>query len=51
MRIECTFPLIVARMLCYGIKVLFYHSNTKIPGVFGLAHVAREGYPDCEPLG
>ncbi|KAK8850660.1 hypothetical protein IAR55_004580 [Kwoniella newhampshirensis] len=29
-----------------GDKVLFYHSNTKIPGVFAIAEVAREGYPD-----
>jgi predicted RNA-binding protein with PUA-like domain len=28
-------------------KVLFYHSNTKIPGVAGLAKVCREGYPDA----
>lgn len=30
-----------------GDKVLFYHSNTKTPGVFAEAEVAREGYPDC----
>ncbi|WWD20834.1 hypothetical protein CI109_105311 [Kwoniella shandongensis] len=29
-----------------GDKVLFYHSNTKVPGVFAIAEVAREGYPD-----
>ncbi|ORY28039.1 EVE domain-domain-containing protein [Naematelia encephala] len=29
-----------------GDKVLFYHSNTKVPGIFALAEVAREGYPD-----
>lgn len=29
-----------------GDKVLFYHSNTKIPGVAGLAKVCKEGYPD-----
>lgn len=38
------------------VQVLFYHSNTKVPGVFAIAEVAREGYPDCElqprrPLG
>ncbi|EPQ31021.1 uncharacterized protein PFL1_01210 [Pseudozyma flocculosa PF-1] len=27
--------------------VLFYHSNTKIPGVAGLATVCRQGYPDA----
>lgn len=29
-----------------GDRVLFYHSNCKIPGVVGLAEVVREGYPD-----
>lgn len=29
-----------------GDQVLFYHSNTKPPGVVGVAEVAREGYPD-----
>ncbi|ORX40822.1 EVE domain-domain-containing protein [Kockovaella imperatae] len=29
-----------------GDKVLFYHSNCKEPGVFALATIAREGYPD-----
>jgi predicted RNA-binding protein with PUA-like domain len=29
-----------------GDRVLFYHSNTKIPGVVGIARVARESYPD-----
>jgi predicted RNA-binding protein with PUA-like domain len=29
-----------------GDMVLFYHSNTKPPGVVGLARVCREGYPD-----
>ena len=27
-------------------KVLFYHSNTKVPGVVGIAEVASEPYPD-----
>ncbi|MEM8717640.1 MAG: EVE domain-containing protein [Cyanobacteria bacterium P01_A01_bin.3] len=29
-----------------GDHVLFYHSNTKPPGVAGLATVCRTGYPD-----
>jgi predicted RNA-binding protein with PUA-like domain len=29
-----------------GDYVLFYHSNTKPPGVIGLARVHREAYPD-----
>ena len=29
-----------------GDEVLFYHSNTKPPGVAGLAKVIREAYPD-----
>ncbi|MFQ5508875.1 MAG: EVE domain-containing protein [Leptospirillia bacterium] len=29
-----------------GDQVLFYHSNTKPPGVVGIAEIAREGYPD-----
>ncbi|SEP15857.1 EVE domain-containing protein [Aquisalimonas asiatica] len=29
-----------------GDQVLFYHSNTKVPGVVGIAEVVREGYPD-----
>jgi predicted RNA-binding protein with PUA-like domain len=29
-----------------GDQVLFYHSNCKVPGVVGIAEVAREGYPD-----
>ncbi len=29
-----------------GDLVLFYHSNTKPPGIVGLARVCREGYPD-----
>ncbi|KIJ57136.1 hypothetical protein M422DRAFT_23239 [Sphaerobolus stellatus SS14] len=27
-------------------KVLFYHSNTKVPGIAGFAEVCREAYPD-----
>ena len=29
-----------------GDQVFFYHSNTKEPGIVGIAEVAREGYPD-----
>lgn len=29
-----------------GDRVLFYHSNSKPPGVVGIAQIAREGYPD-----
>lgn len=32
--------------MAVGDKVLFYHSNTKVPGVVGIATVSREGYPD-----
>ncbi|EJU05125.1 DUF55-domain-containing protein [Dacryopinax primogenitus] len=31
-----------------GDKVLFYHSNTKIPGIAGFAEICKEGYPDCK---
>ncbi len=33
-----------------GDLVLYYHSNTKPPGVVGVARVAREGYPDHTAL-
>ena len=29
-----------------GDKVFFYHSNTEVPGIVGVAEVAREAYPD-----
>lgn len=29
-----------------GQRALFYASNTKVPGVAGLARVDKEGYPD-----
>ena len=29
-----------------GDLVLYYHSNTKPPGITGVAEVVREGYPD-----
>ena len=31
-----------------GDEVLFYHSNCKVPGVYGVAKVTKEGYPDCK---
>ena len=29
-----------------GDQVFFYHSNCKVPGIVGIAQVARESYPD-----
>jgi predicted RNA-binding protein with PUA-like domain len=29
-----------------GDQVFFYHSNTAVPGIVGIAEVVREGYPD-----
>ena len=29
-----------------GDGILFYHSNTKVPGIVGIATVATEAYPD-----
>jgi len=29
-----------------GDKIFFYHSNTKVPGIVGIAEVASEAYPD-----
>lgn len=29
-----------------GDQVFFYHSNTKVPGIVGIAEVVKEGYPD-----
>ncbi|MBE9549629.1 MAG: EVE domain-containing protein [Proteobacteria bacterium] len=29
-----------------GDKIFFYHSNTKVPGIVGIAEVASEPYPD-----
>lgn len=29
-----------------GDRVLFYHSNCQVPGVAGIAEIARESYPD-----
>ena len=30
-----------------GDGILFYHSNTKVPGIVGIARVATEAYPDA----
>lgn len=32
--------------MAVGDPVLFYHSNCEIPGIVGLARIAREAYPD-----
>ena len=29
-----------------GDQVFFYHSNTKVPGIYGIAEVASTAYPD-----
>ena len=29
-----------------GDLIFFYHSNCKVPGIVGIAEVAKEGYPD-----
>ena len=34
------------RQMAVGDGVLFYHSNTKVPGVVGVAEVACDAYPD-----
>ncbi len=34
------------RSMKLGDGVLFYHSNTEVPGVYGLAEVAATAYPD-----
>ena len=34
------------RQMAVGDGVLFYHSNTKVPGVVGVAEVASVAYPD-----
>jgi predicted RNA-binding protein with PUA-like domain len=34
------------RQMNLGDGVLFYHSNADVPGVYGLAEVATEAYPD-----
>ena len=34
------------RQMQVGDGVLFYHSNTEVPGIYGLAEVASRAYPD-----
>lgn len=34
------------RQMQVGDGVLFYHSNTEVPGVYGVAEVATTAYPD-----
>jgi predicted RNA-binding protein with PUA-like domain len=34
------------RAMKIGDGVFFYHSNTKVPGIVGLAEVTSEAYPD-----
>ena len=34
------------RQMQVGDGVLFYHSNTEVPGVYGIAEVATTAYPD-----
>lgn len=34
------------RSMAVGDRVLFYHSNTDVPGVVGLAKVVKTAYPD-----
>jgi predicted RNA-binding protein with PUA-like domain len=34
------------RLMKIGDGVLFYHSNAEVPGVYGIAEVAAEAYPD-----
>jgi len=33
-----------------GDRVFFYHSNTKVPGIVGIAEIASEPYPDPAAL-
>lgn len=35
------------RQMSIGDQVLFYHSNCKAPGVYGIAKVTSEAYPDA----
>ena len=34
------------RQMQVGDGVLFYHSNTEVPGIYGIAEVATTAYPD-----
>jgi predicted RNA-binding protein with PUA-like domain len=38
------------RSMQVGDGVLFYHSSTEIPGIYGLAEVASAPYPDPTPF-
>jgi predicted RNA-binding protein with PUA-like domain len=38
------------RAMKKGEKVLFYHSNAEPPGVVAVVEVAREAYPEKDPL-
>lgn len=35
------------RQMQVGDGVLFYHSNTEVPGIYGVAEVAAPAYPDA----
>ncbi|KAF9328146.1 hypothetical protein BG006_008631 [Podila minutissima] len=37
---------LMKNLMKVGDRVLFYHSNTKEPGIVALAEIVREGYPD-----
>ncbi|KAG0077742.1 hypothetical protein BGZ93_000105 [Podila epicladia] len=37
---------LMKNLMKVGDRVLFYHSNTKEPGIVALAEIMREGYPD-----
>ena len=37
---------IMRDQMAVGDQVLYYHSNTKVPGIVGLVEVHRAGYPD-----
>jgi len=37
---------IMRDQMSVGDKVLYYHSNTKVPGIVGIVQVHRAGYPD-----
>ncbi len=34
------------REMSIGDQILFYHSSCRVPGVYGIAEVASEAYPD-----
>jgi len=37
---------IMRDQMAVGDQVLYYHSNTKVPGIVGIVEVHRAGYPD-----